>query len=96
MVGGRNGFRGLSSPETTFLVSLYVRTANSGGAPGGACFEIYETMFRYSWCVRKGSKAEEKWKTKGLGIWFGGERNDEHRFSSKMWADKDIFTKYFE
>ena len=30
---------------------------------------------------------ERKWKAKGWGIMFGGEGDDEYRFSGMMWSD---------
>ena len=32
-------------------------------------------------------KAEEKWKTRGCGLAFGGTFHDEYMFRGMMWAD---------
>ena len=70
---------------------------------GSACFEDCETQFRYSRYIRQDSveapvllgtvttyvlwKAERRWKARDGGVLFGGEEDDEYRFSCMMWVD---------
>ena len=68
-----------------------------------ANFENCETEFGYSRCIRQGGvetpvlwgriakyvlwKAEEKWRTKGWGLSFGGQQDNEYTLRGMMWAD---------